>query len=188
MNISETVEALQQPLIFNYGATAKEVINNGHTIQANLSAGSELAVDNMRFELRQFHFHSPSENQFDGVSYPLEAHFVHVGPKGELAVVGVMFRLGAENAELAKIWAKLPESGEKATVEAVDPNLLLPASRDYYRFSGSLTTPPCSEGVRWLMMKEPLTLSSKQVDQFVNLMGGPNNRPIQPLNARRVMR
>lgn len=143
-------------------------------------------MDGDQFALKQFHLHSPSENQIKGKSYPLEIHFVHANAKGQLAVVGLMYAQGVENPMLAKMWERLPKTkGQKLVLNTPQPvNSMLPKNREYYRFSGSLTTPPCSEGVRWIIMKEIQYASEKQIRQFSDLMGHPNNRPIQPLNGR----
>ena len=172
-----------------YEAGGREVVNNGHAIQVDYDQGSTISLDGHEFELKQFHFHSPSENTINGQSYPLEAHFVHGDKDGNLAVIAVMFEEGKENAELEKAWAHMPErAGERqALSSALDANNLLPRNREYYRFSGSLTTPPCSEGVWWLVMKEVAAVSKAQVDKFARTIGHPNNRPIQPLNARMIV-
>jgi len=188
INLSGFVEADLPALTFNYAGMAIELVNNGHTVQANYHPGSNLVVDGRIFHLKQFHFHAPSENLLNGKSYPLEAHFVHADDDGNLAVVAVLFENGDENRALAMLWDQLPQAGNievlAAQVKATD---LLPEDRDYYRFNGSLTTPPCSQGVIWLVMKQPLQVSSAQVEKFSSLMGGPNNRPVQPLNARMIL-
>lgn len=188
INLSGFVEAELPPLTFNYSGMAVEILNNGHTVQANYHPGSNLVVDGRIFHLKQFHFHAPSENLLNGKSYPLEAHFVHADDDGDLAVVAVLFQLGDDNRALAMLWDQLPQVGNSdilaAQVKATD---LLPEDRDYYRFNGSLTTPPCSQGVIWLVMKQALPVSGAQVEKFTTLMGGPNNRPVQPLNARMVL-
>jgi len=135
------------------------------------------------------HFHSPSENHIRGKSYPLEAHLVHKDEDGNLAVIAVMFEEGPANAELAKFWAKLPaEEGDKVALPAgMSVAGLPPRKHEYYRFSGSLTTPPCSEGVRWFVMKRPVTVSKDQVATFAKTLGFANNRPIQPVHAREIL-
>ena len=120
----------------------------------------------------------------------MEMHLVHADKEGNLAVVAVMLTEGGENSTLAKIWEQMPEqAGEKESLkERISVEGLLPASRDYYRFNGSLTTPPCSEGVRWYVMKQPLTVSTEQVKQFMRIMHHPNNRPVQRVNARLLLK
>jgi carbonic anhydrase len=189
INLSGFIEADLVPLKFSYTGKSQEILNNGHTVQANFAAGDMLTVDDGAFELKQVHFHAPSENHIDGHSYAMEAHFVHADSKGNLAVVAVMFESGAENPALAKLWAQMPEKGgDKHVLKAqIGAEELMPGSRDYYRFNGSLTTPPCSEGVRWLVMKESLSASSQQISRFEAVMHHANNRPLMPVNARPVL-
>jgi len=190
IDIAATIDAELPPLAIRYGTAGTEILNNGHTIQVNVAPGSTLALDGKTFELKQFHFHAPSENLIDGKPYALEAHFVHSDAEGHLAVIGVMFDVGEANPTVAALWGTMPkQASAKQPLEArVDPAALLPADRDYYRYNGSLTTPPCTEGVRWLVMKAPMTLSKAQVAAFSAALHGPNNRPIQDVNARPVLR
>lgn len=183
------IHAELKPLKFNYQTGAKSIVNNGHTVQVNYAPGSTLTVDGGEFELKQFHFHAPSENLIKGKSYPLEGHFVHADKNGNLLVLAVMFVKGKENKALAQAWAQMPhQAGEprdsEGRISAAD---LLPANHGYYRFNGSLTTPPCSEGVRWLVMKHPVSASVEQIEAFEHVMHHPNNRPVQPVNARTVL-
>ncbi|WP_415398268.1 carbonic anhydrase [Sulfurimonas sp. CS5] len=177
---------------FDYSTGISSVINNGHTIQVNFDKGSSITIDGIKFPLIQFHFHTPSENQINGKNFPLEGHFVHATKEGSLAVVALMFEDGTENPFIKKVWAKMPHNagGKNAiSISAKEVNTLLPTSKDYYRFSGSLTTPPCSEGVRWLVLKNYTTISKSQVKEFIHLFHDhANNRPIQPINARKVMK
>ena len=189
INLDKFVEANLAPIAFHYGGQATEILNNGHTVQANYAPGSTIVANGKTFELKQFHFHNPSENHIKGKSFPMEAHFVHAAKDGSLAVVAVMLEEGAENAALKKLWAQMPQhAGVKNAMKAkVAATELLPKSRDYYRFNGSLTTPPCSEGVLWMVMKTPVSLSAAQVEAFHHVMHHANNRPIQATNARPVL-
>ncbi|SIR28073.1 carbonic anhydrase [Aeromonas veronii] len=189
VDLSGLVEAKLAPLVLHYQAGGNTVVNNGHTVQVGYAPGSTLQLDGTWFELKQFHFHAPSENLIEGKSYPLEGHLVHVSDKGEIAVVAVMFEAGKANPVLAAAWGALPAKvGETQALKAqLSAEQLLPENRDYYRFSGSLTTPPCSEGVRWLVMKQPVEVSQAQIDAFKAVMHHPNNRPVQPLNGRVVL-
>jgi len=189
IDLNSFVDKDLPPIKFNYGTNATVVLNNGHTVQANYAAGSTIDVAGEVFELKQFHFHTPSENHIKGKSFPLEVHLVHANKEGKLAVVGVVFDLGDENPLLAKVWQQLPEkAGDEHKLEAtIKVQNLLPENRDYYRFSGSLTTPPCTEGVTWLVMKNPVTVSQSQVDAFAKVLHHTNNRPIQPLNGREIL-
>lgn len=189
VDLNGLVEAKLAPLVLHYQAGGNTVVNNGHTVQVGYAPGSTLQLDGTRFELKQFHFHAPSENLIEGKSYPLEGHLVHVSDKEEIAVVAVMFEAGKANPALAAAWSALPAKvGETQALKApLSAEQLLPESRDYYRFSGSLTTPPCSEGVRWLVMKQPVEVSQAQIDAFKAVMHHSNNRPVQPLNGRVVL-
>lgn len=177
------------PLSLSYLASPESIVNNGHSVQVNVLKGNTLIADGETFTLQQFHFHSPSENTIDGKSFPMEAHFVHTNAAGEIAVVAVMFNVGDENIELAKIWEKMPsEQGKPANItEKVNLVKLLPAEHNHYRFSGSLTTPPCTEGVRWLVMKQPQTMSEAQLEKFQHAMHHANNRPVQELHGRVIV-
>jgi carbonic anhydrase len=190
IDIAGSIKAELKPLKLDYKAGVADIVNNGHTVQINYAAGSSLDVDGRKFELKQFHFHSPSENKVNGKQFPLEGHLVHADKDGNLAVVAVMFEEGAANELLTKLWDKMPaKAGDKAVLSAgMSVTRLLPKNRDYYRFNGSLTTPPCSEGVRWLVMKHPVTVSKAQVAQFSKAVGVANNRPLQPVHARSILR
>jgi len=173
---------------FKYQASPLRIINNGHTVQVNLPPGSTITIADHSYALLQFHFHTPSEEAIRGKHHALVAHFVHKDAEGKLAVVAVLFDVGKSNAVLAPVLANMPrEGGPERTFEgtSLDPAKLLPAKRGYYEFEGSLTTPPCSEGVRWLVLKQPVTLSQQQLDAFRKLYPR-NARPTQPLNGRTV--
>ncbi len=193
INIDKTVLACANDLEaiqFNYETPSKEVVNNGHTIQINIEGGSSIKIDGILFTLKQFHFHTPSENQINGKYFPLEAHLVHASAGGELAVIALMFENGAENQLVKKVWDVMPHEADKTaplTLSAKEIEAFLPKNKEYYRFSGSLTTPPCSEGVRWLVLKNYATISAGQVEEFLHTIHHENNRPIQPINARKVM-
>lgn len=189
INLTGFIEADLPAIKFDYAANANEILNNGHTIQANFKAGSSIIVDGKTFELKQVHFHTPSENLINGKSYPMEGHLVHADKDGNLAVVAVMYEEGAANEGVASLWSQMPEKADSrvALTASVSGTALLPEDRDYYRFNGSLTTPPCSEGVRWLVMKKPGSASKEQIEQFAKVMGHHTNRPVQPVNARPVL-
>lgn len=189
INLAGFVEAELQPITFDYQQGGQEILNNGHTVQVNYASGNSIQVDDITFELKQSHFHAPSENQLDGKSYPLEAHLVHASGEGDLAVVAVMFEEGAANEGLKQDWFQMPQQAgeENELSSSLSAEAILPSDRDYYRFNGSLTTPPCTEGVRWLVMKQPITASKEQIERFEEAMHEPNNRPLQPVNARPIL-
>jgi carbonic anhydrase len=165
-----------------------DVVNNGHTIQVDAVGSDVLVIGNERYVFQQFHFHTPSEHTVDGRAYPLEGHFVHKTAGGKQAVIGMLFEEGAENAALTPYWSRMPKSAGPPVdlgKRGVDIRKVLPARLDVYRYTGSLTTPPCSEGVSWLVLKEHATASPAQIEAFRTLMRH-DNRPIQPLNGRAV--
>jgi carbonic anhydrase len=168
-----------------------DVVNNGHTVQVNYPKGSTLTVDGQTYELLQYHFHSPSEHTLQGRHFPMEMHLVHKSADGKLAVVGVFIDEGAANSAFDPVWANLPtEKGLEIHHEhvLVDVDELLPPknARSTYRYDGSLTTPPCSEGVKWLVMATPVALSKGQIAAFRAIIHD-NNRPTQPLNGRKIV-
>jgi carbonic anhydrase len=188
IDITAAEKANLPAIDFKYQASPLRIVNNGHTIQVNFPAGSTITIADHSYGLLQFHFHTPSEEAIRGKHHALVAHFVHKDADGKLAVVAVLFDAGKSNPVLAPVLANMPrEEGPERTLEgtSLDPAKLLPAKRGYYEFEGSLTTPPCSEGVRWLVLKQPVTLSQQQLDAFRKLYPG-NARPTQPLNGRTV--
>lgn len=193
IDLKGAINADLPAIVFDYHSGAQEFINNGHSVQVNYNPGSKITVDGVDFELKQFHFHAPSENHIAGRSFPIEAHLVHSDKEGNLAVVAVMFEKGAASETLTSLWLQMPMAvGDRNVITAspakqVSASSLLPSKRDYYRFNGSLTTPPCTEGVRWLVMRDSVTASEEQIKKLVTVLGHPNNRPIQALNARVVL-
>ncbi|HEO65932.1 MAG TPA: carbonic anhydrase family protein [Spirochaetes bacterium] len=175
-------------LEFNYKATPLKIKNNGHTVQLDYQEGSYLKIGDQTYQLLQFHFHSPSEHTLNGKSFAMEAHLVHRNKLGQLAVVGLFIKKGAENPFIKKLWKHLPKT--KGVVnEAKDlVNVLnaLPKKKSYYSYSGSLTTPPCSEGVKWMILETPMELSEQQIEAFKAVFSG-TARPVQPLNKRKLV-
>jgi carbonic anhydrase len=176
------------PLEIHYEPTVLNIINNGHAIQVNMDPGSYIELDGMRYDLLQFHFHTLSEHTVDDEYSVMEMHLVHKSQEDNLAVIGVWMDEGDANQALAPIWAHMPSDvgpGQRYQNVQINPADLLPASRQTYRYSGSLTTPPCSEGVKWVMMVESIPVSMDQVQAFARTFPS-NNRPVQPLNGREV--
>ena len=170
---------------FDYKPAPLKLIDNGHTIQVNYAPGSTIEVGGTRYELVQFHFHKPSEEKIDGKAHAMVAHLVHKGSDGALAVVAVLLDLGSDNPTLRAVWSHLPKRKDKevATTATIDASALLPADKGYYTFAGSLTTPPCSEGVRWFVLKTAMTVTGNELTTFAKLYPM-NARPTQPLNGR----
>ena len=173
-------------IAFHYQPSKVNIINNGHTIQVNYDAGSYIEVDGMRYDLLQFHFHAPSEHSVNGKLAEAEVHLVHKNKDGGLAVVGVLIEKGeSDNNAIQSFWNSLPATAASAqTLDAqVDSNNFLPAVQTTYRYDGSLTTPPCTEGVKWMVMTQPITFSEAQLANYTKLFEG-TNRPVQDLNGR----
>jgi carbonic anhydrase len=188
IDIRTTSKGALAPIAFDYAAAPLHIIDNGHTVQVNMAPGGGMTVDGVRYELLQFHFHTPSEERIHGKSYPLVAHLVHKSAEGKLAVVALLFRTGKENPMLAKVFGALPTvKGEEQKHEDVSIDLAsaLPTTQGYYNFAGSLTTPPCSEEVNWFVLKTPVDMSAAQLGQFHRLYKH-NARPVQPLHGRVV--
>ena len=164
-----------------------KILNNGHTIQVNVPSGSKLRLDGKPFELLQFHFHRPSEEQLDGKPMAMVVHFVHKSAEGKLAVLGVLLKEGNENPGIKALWAHAP-AVETPEVEPADvmfnPANLLPREYDFFGYEGSLTTPPCTEGVSFFILKSTVNISKEQVMSFPFKM---NARPVQPLNGRTII-
>jgi len=188
INITETIKEKLPAIEFNYQPSALKIVNNGHTVQVNYADGSSIKIGKDSYRLLQFHVHTPSEEQVKGRNYDMVVHFVHKNDAGQLAVVGVLFEKGKDNVALAPVVARLPKTaGPEQAVAGVsiDAAKLLPATRGYYTFEGSLTTPPCSEGVRWMVLKTPVQASAAQLDAIKAIVHH-NARPVQALHGRVV--
>ncbi|MFM8356560.1 MAG: carbonic anhydrase [Gammaproteobacteria bacterium] len=196
IDIVDTIEA-DLPALEHYSRfRVRMILNTGESQQATSDTSAVLHLDGAAFSLVQMHFHAPSENRIDGRQFPLEAHLVHTDAAGNLAVLAVLFDAGAANAGLvdlgnaadgASAWPA--RAGEQSPMEvSISASDLLPAERAYFRFSGSLTTPPCTEGVRWLVLKTPAVASPAQIQTVATKIGLANNRPTQPHNGRPILR
>ena len=188
IDIREGFRVDLEAIRFDYQPAAFRVIDNGHTVQVNLAAGSGLTVGGRRYELVQFHFHRPSEERVDGRQYDMVAHLVHKDAEGRLAVVAVLIERGATPQPVIQtVWANLPlEQGEEVAAQApLDVGRLLPADRSYFTYMGSLTTPPCTEGVLWMVLKQPVQVSEQQIAIF-SRMYPMNARPLQAASGRMI--
>jgi carbonic anhydrase len=187
IDIRSAVKVDLEPIQFDYRASGFSVIDNGHTVQVNLASGNSIEVMGRRYDLLQFHFHRPSEERIDGRQFDMSAHLVHRDPEGRLAVVGVLLDRGSVHPLVQTVWNNLPlEKGEELRAQVLlDPGHLLPADRRYYTYMGSLTTPPCTEGVLWMVMQQPVPISPEQVAVFSRLHPM-NARPVQSAAGRLI--
>jgi carbonic anhydrase len=175
-----------KPIRFNYDSSKVDIINNGHTIQFNVSGENTTDINGKNYKLLQFHYHTLSEHTVDGNHFPMEVHLVQKNNDNDYAVIGIMFKEGKENALLKKYLDNLPAKNKSfKTDENFSLKLLLPDNKSYYYYKGSLTTPPCSEIVSWYVLKNPVEASKEQLEKMASLLHD-NYRPIQALNGRKV--
>jgi len=175
-------------LEFHYQRAELRIVDNGHTIMVNYPPGSSLVVGDHSYELVQFHFHKPSEETISGKHSAMVAHLVHKDARANLAVVAILLETRAANHLIETIWRHMPHEKEHELAirdVMIDVNELLPKHRGYFTYEGSLTTPPCTEGVRWFLMKSPVTISKGEVAAFAKIYPS-NARPVQPLNGRKI--
>lgn len=183
---SMTLHGPAEPLDFHYTASSGTVVNNGHTIQVDLVGDNTMTVRGSVYKLLQFHFHTPSEEQVNYRNYAMVAHLVHKNSEGQLAVVAVLLDPGVSNALINKVWTYMPldtNDRVRMPVDIIDMNELLPKDQRYYQFMGSLTTPPCTENVLWMVLKQPTPIGKEQIRLFQQLYPQ-NARPVQPVNGR----
>ena len=188
INIRHPHKSNLPPIQFNYKPSLVHIVDNGHTIMVNYGLGSTVSIGGKVYELKQFHFHHPSEEKISGKQYAMSVHLVHADESGNLAVVAVLMQQGKDNSALSDLWQNLPkEKNKEDLLNAIqfDVNQLLPEDLGYYTYSGSLTTPPCSENVTWIVLKHPILVSKAEIQRFAGLY--PNNaRPTQSLHGREV--
>lgn len=187
IDIRDGIAVQLDPVQFDYKPSNFRVIDNGHTVQVNVAPGNSIEVMGRRFELVQFHFHRPSEERINGRQFDMVAHLVHKDLEGKLAVVAVLLDRGSVQPIVQTVWNNLPlEKGEELAAKAtLDLNGLLPAERGYFTYMGSLTTPPCSEGVLWMVMRNPVSISAEQIGIFSRLYPM-NARPVQSASGRLI--
>ncbi len=188
IDIPSTASATAPAFAIEYTPSRINLVYNGHTVEEKEEGGSFLTLQDTRYELAQFHFHSPSEHTVDGAHAAMEMHLVHKSAAQEVAVVGVLIEPSdADNPAFSGVWEYLPSDSNRtrASELTIDPAAMLPQDRAAYAYEGSFTTPPCTEGVDWVVFKEPVRLSQAQIDQFRAILMG-NNRPTQPLRGREV--
>jgi carbonic anhydrase len=174
----------------DYVGAPLDIINNGHTIQVNSDGKSTATLGGKKYKLLQFHFHAGSEHTVDGKQHPMEVHLVHQSEDGELGVIGIFMDIGAQNSFLKKVFDQMPKHAGERTVsktEFLNASELLPVSKSYYHYLGSLTTPPCTQIVEWFVLQEPITISKEQLKQFETLYSG-NFRPTQEMGSRKLLK
>ena len=184
----ESVPGPVEPIEFHYGASGGSVVNNGHTIQVDPMGHNWIKVRGSIYKLAQFHFHHPAEEKINYKGFAMVAHLVHKNEAGQLAVVAVLLDVGADNPFLHKVWTHMPlDANDRVGLpdELINLNELLPQDRRYYQFMGSLTTPPCTEGVLWMVLKQPVSVGPEQLKLFTKLFPM-NARPVQAVNGRLV--
>ena len=185
IDITRYVEGEAEPVSFSYGADAKAVRNDGKAVHVDYLPGNTMHIGQKSLTLKSAHLHSPSEHLVDGVSFAAELHLIHEDADGNLAVVGLLFRLGEPSPAAQAILDDAPATGESVSDGiTLNASVYAPDELSYYRYDGSKTTPPCDEPVDWYVMREPKTISPEQVDNLLALSGGPTNRPIQPKGSR----
>lgn len=184
----DAVAADLEPISFEYGPLVGRIQHNGHTVQVDVQGNNMLVVRGKVYRLAQFHFHHPAEEMINYRGFPMVMHLVHKDSEGRLAVVALLMEVGAENPVLAQAWARMPlKAGEQYALDVSRISVAdaLPKDRGYYTFQGSLTTPPCSEGVTWMVLKQPVQISMAQLDTFRRLFPL-NARPVQAVNGRLI--
>ncbi len=187
IDIKDGIKVDLEPIKFTYRPSTFRIVDNGHTVQVEVG-DSSISLTGKTYELIQFHFHRPSEEKVNGQRFDMVVHLVHKADDGQLAVVAVLLERGNENPFIQTLWNNMPLEKNQPVAPpsiTVDLNALLPASRNYYTYIGSLTTPPCSEGVLWLVMKQPQQVSQDQINIFSRLYKN-NARPIQPASGRLI--
>ncbi len=189
IDIQTTSQRPLPPLEFHYQSAPLRIADDGHTVRVRFAPGQALHIGRERYTLQQFHFHTPGGDRIAGEEFPMAAHLLHKSASGQLLAMVVLFRIGAENALLNMLLPLIPARADGDHSPAgvrVDASSLLPAARGYYRYTGSLTAPPCTEGVDWLVMKQPLELSSAQLTRYRQRFAD-NARAVQPVNHRVVL-
>jgi carbonic anhydrase len=185
---AKTIKAHLPDVTYNYSPFNFKIVDNGHTIQVLNAGNNTLTLDGNTFEFKQFHFHHKGEHAINGVKGEMEMHLVHADSAGNLLVVAMIIKEGAANPTIGKVLQHIPEEKEKETESNTSINLsdVLPADKKYYTYTGSLTTPPCTDGIEWIILKQPITMSAEQIASFTKRYAN-DARPLQKLNNRYVL-
>jgi carbonic anhydrase len=173
---------------YDYG-DIKDIEDNGHSLQFDFKEGNFITYSGKKYTLIQFHAHEESEHTIDGIRYPLELHFVHKAVDGSVLVIGAMVKEGEENSyfEKLKIFKNLAKHSKEDTDIIFNPEKMYPKNKGYYSYSGSLTTPPCSDNVTWIIFKDPIEMTEEEIVEISKHLPKSNNRPLQPLNGRKIL-
>ena len=188
IDITATSKVKLPPLVFDYHSAPLTLADDGHTVRVRFANGSRLQIGNARYTLQQFHFHTPGGDRIAGEEFPMAAHLLHKSESGQLLALVVLFRLGAENPLLDTLIPLIPAKADgdhRLPNISMDASALLPKQRAYYRYSGSLTAAPCTEGFDWIVFKQPIELSAAQLERYRKRFAD-NARAVQPLNQRTV--
>lgn len=187
IDIRDGIKVDLEPVMFDYQSSYFTIVNNGHTVQVNVSGGNYITLTGRKYELMEFHFHRPSEEKVNGRNFEMVAHLIHKNLEGKLLVIAVLIESGMQHGLIQTLWANLPLEKKEPVVPVspIDLKQILPAHREYYTYMGSLTTPPCSEGVQWIVIKEPIQASPQQIEIFSRLYPM-NARPVQAASGRLI--
>ena len=188
VDVANTVSAALPGIEFNYNATGNQIENNGHFVKINYKTGSSIVIDDAEYKLVQSHFHTPAEHTINNKAFPMEVQHYHNNKAGDQLVISTLFMAGEQNNALHHSWLKLlsQKHTRHLLYREISPVELLPENRQYYRLQGSLTIPPCTENITWIIMKQPVTASREQIQELHKTIYADNNRPVQPLNKRRI--
>lgn len=188
IDIHTTARKPLAPLEFGYRPSPLRIADDGHTVRVRFDKGSSLRIGKQVYTLQQFHFHTPGGDRIAGEEFPMAAHLLHKSTSGQLLALVVLFRTGAEHPLMNTLIPLIPAKADGDHMRAditVDATQLLPAQRGYFRYSGSVTAPPCTEGVEWIVLKQAVELSAAQLERYRQRFAD-NARPVQPLHQRMV--
>jgi carbonic anhydrase len=191
VNVTRTADANLPEIKMEYRMLIPgEIANNGRGLHLDLVSGGTITVDKNKYELKSITFHSPSEHIVDNFDFPLEAQFLHVNERNEKVIISLLYSPGPANPTLSNLIRELPAVGQTKRLGAKDVEDLevTKTIKDYFHYNGSLTYPPCTEGIHWLVLKQPATVSKDQFNTIVKAMQSANRRPINPVNARIILR
>ncbi len=187
VNIAGTVSATLQAVPFSYATSPVRLVNTGQMLEVHCDPGSSIRLDGIRYQLEKLAFHAPSEHTVGGRQAPMEMQLVHRDDRGDVAIIAIFIEQGSAHETIDAMWQRLsPAAGPPVAIDEVQLERLLPRSRRYYRYRGSLTHPPCTEGVTWLVMQEPIRISEQQLDRFRSIHDR-TSRPVQPLHDRQIL-